>query len=69
MAKLPDLSLSACCTDCIVMKPRVGVLLRAVMVLRVWNCLVLAASVTLEAFAGELPLKSLPEVVLSEVLP
>lgn len=49
-----------------VVKPLVGALLMAV--LRVWNCLVLAPSVTLEAFAGELPL-SLPEVVLSALLP
>lgn len=52
-----------------VVKPLVGALLMAVMVLREWNCLVLASSVTLEAFAGELRLESLPEAVLSELLP
>lgn len=51
------------------MKPLVGVLPVAGLVLKVWSPFLLAASVILVASAGELPLEALPEVVLSEVLP
>lgn len=43
--------------------------LRAALDLRVWNPFLPAASVTLVASWGELPLDELPAVVLSALLP
>lgn len=64
-AKLFELSLKACFTDCMAVKPLVCVMLAAGVLLRVWNPFLSAASVILVASAGELPFKALPDVVLS----
>ena len=64
-AKLLELSLKACFTDCIAVKLLVWFMPVADVLLRVWNPFLSAASVILVASAGELPFEALPDVVLS----
>ena len=61
-AKLLELSLKACFTDCMAVKLLVCV---AGVLLRVWSPFLSAASVILVASAGELPFEALPDVTLS----